>query len=84
MEKKQSSLDYLIEQLEGENNRIAMVVGVKKYNSIVKEAKAMHKDEIEDAWINGLKEQMIAPFAMNTYKPEAQEYYTKTFGGNDE
>ena len=50
MEKKQSSIDYLIEQLEGENNRIAMVVGVKKYNSIIQQAKAMHKEECAEVF----------------------------------
>lgn len=79
MEKKQSSIDYLIEQLEGENNRIAMVVGVKKYNSIVKEAKAMHKEEITDAYCKaGLD---IAHNDSIKESGLAQEYYNETFGG---
>lgn len=76
MENKQSSIDYLIEQLEGENNRIAMVVGIKKYNSIVKEAKAMHKEEIVDAYIEG-----HSTWGENT---NAENYYNETFGGDNE
>ena len=72
MEKKQSSIDYLIEQLEGENNRIAMVVGIKKYNSIVKEAKAMHKEEIETAWYDGISGGEYG---------SREQYYNEKFGG---
>ena len=77
MEKKQSSLDYLIEQLEGENNRIAMVVGVKKYNSIIQQAKAMHKEEIinftTDWHHNGL---LSLGVLVST---SVEEHYNKTF-----
>ena len=73
MEKKLSSIDYLIEQLEGENNRIAMVVGIKKYNSIIQQAKAMHKDEVQDAY-------RISP-NNELWSNSGIDYYNETFGG---
>lgn len=73
---KQNSIDWLISILNKPGFDPVLT------DEEIQQAKQMHKEEIEDAWINGMKEQMIAPFAMNRYKPEAQEYYTKTFGGD--
>jgi len=73
MEKKQSSIDYLIEELEGENNRIAMVVGLKKYNSIIKQAKVMHKEEIQYTYWEG---GMDKPKGSK----ECEQYYNETYG----
>jgi hypothetical protein len=36
----------LIEQLEGEDSKIARVIGLKKYNSIIKEALEMEKEQM--------------------------------------
>lgn len=77
MEKKQSSIDWLKDKLNG----VDTGVSYHYFNSIIQEAKAMHKEEIKDAWLNGMKGEMIAPFGMNRYKPEAEEYYNETFGG---
>jgi len=41
----------------------------------------MEKEQIEDAWLNGMKSEMIAPFGINRYRPEANEYYNETYGG---
>ena len=46
---KQTSIEWLIEELEGSFSIIARAVGVKKYNEIVKNAIEMHKQEIIDA-----------------------------------
>lgn len=92
MKKKQSSIDWLIEQLEEKGRawenvsirRLNISIDVSDYLKLKHQAKAMHKDEVESAWINGMRGQMIAPFGMNRYKPEAQEYYIETFGGDNE
>jgi len=76
MEKKQNSIDYLIEQLEGENNRIAMVVGVKKYNSIVKQAKAMHKEEVQESYREGRSDQQSKE---TFYHRNAEQYYNEHY-----
>ena len=73
--KKQNGIDWFI------NHLIKCGHNLSAHKLEIQQAKQMHKEEIEDAWINGMKEQMIAPFAMNRYKPEAEQYYTKTFGG---
>jgi hypothetical protein len=46
--------------------------------------KEMEKEQIEDAWLNGMKSEMIAPFGINRYRPKANEYYNETYGGQDE
>ena len=76
MEKKQSSIDWLEQQF----NTIREQGNIEVENLIWQQAKAMHKEEVQDAWLNGMKGEMIAPFAMNRYKPEAQEYYNETYG----
>ena len=43
------------------------------------QAKAMHRNEIEDAYIQSMKDNMIAPLDFEVYKPEADEYYNETF-----
>ena len=73
MEKKQSSVDWLKKQYYQSEGKLT------KYD--FEQAKAMHKEEVQDAWLNGMKGEMIAPYGMNRYKPEAQEYYNETFGG---
>ncbi len=77
MEKKQSSIDWLVEQLIPN----AMRTFDATTCNAIEQAKAMHKEEIEDAWLNGTRGQMIAPFGINRYKPEAEQYYNETFGG---
>lgn len=73
MEKKKNSIDWLLKKIWWEYRLVPN-------DDIIEEAKAMHKEEVQDAWLNGMKGEMIAPFAMNRYKPEAQEYYNETFG----
>jgi hypothetical protein len=48
---KQTSIEWLIEELEGSFSIIARAVGVKKYNEIVKNAIEMHKAEMGNKFI---------------------------------
>jgi hypothetical protein len=52
-----TALLRLIEQLEGEDSKIARVIGLKKYNSIIKEALQEEKEQIAME-----KEQMHAEY----------------------
>jgi hypothetical protein len=65
--KKQSSIEWLAE-----------IVSKMGYIStdILEQAKEMHKQDIEDAWLDGV--------ANWDSEKEAEQYYTKTFGGQDE
>ena len=73
MEKKQSSVELfaiaLYEKgfLKGNGNEI---------NDLLEQAKAMHKEEVTDAYIDG-----HSIYGENT---NAEKYYNETFGGNNE
>jgi hypothetical protein len=62
-----TSIEWLIEELEGSFSIIARAVGVKKYNEIVKNAIEMHKQEIIEAYCSG--NDLIG----------AEQYYQETF-----
>ena len=62
MEKKQSSIDWLFEQV--------WINPVSKLPEILEQAKAMHKEEVIDAWQEGAYQQSLLG---------ASEYYTNTF-----
>ena len=73
---KQTSVDQLFDQLSSEN-----LLGLfthdqmKRALEILDEAKAMHKEEIEDAhWYGG----QDVPIHEST----CEEYYNETYGGN--
>jgi hypothetical protein len=67
---KQTAVEWLIEQLEGDDSKIARVIGLKKYNSLIQQAKAMHKEEILIAYDNG--------WEAGSYNPE--QYYNEEYG----
>jgi len=69
-----TSIEYLIEQLEGSFSIIARAVGVKKYNEIVRNAVEIHKQEIIKANRDGVDMAVDKkPFIM------AEQYYQETF-----
>lgn len=68
---KQTAVEFLIEQLEGDDAKIAMVIGLKKYNSIIKEAKEMEKQQITDAYEDGC--------CYWDSEKSSEEYYNQAF-----
>jgi hypothetical protein len=79
MEKKQSSIDWVVEKLENlipQGNQIA--IGV-----IFEQAKAMHEKEIIKSSARGY---VIASdgFPLQEAIDYAKQYYNETFGGNNE
>jgi hypothetical protein len=84
MSKKiQSSVDWLISCIT--EDQMVKAKSLNEWLEIFEQAKAMQKDEIEYAWLNGMWGEMIAPLSMNKYKLEAEEYFNETFkGDNDE
>jgi hypothetical protein len=71
-----TALLRLIEQLEGEDSKIARVIGLKKYNSIIKEALQEEKEQIKDAYLNGRYEADKIVMGHSFY---AKQYYNETF-----
>ena len=76
--KKQSSIDFLIEQIEIilKLNNIKLNVGYNIHTilPIIEKLKAMHKEEIANAWNDGHTEGMEGG-CCTTY----EEYYKETF-----
>lgn len=70
MEKKQSSIDWLEDKLNGVDTGVSH----HYFNSIIQEAKAMHKQEIVDAYEDG--HLMGSSNLENTGK----QHYHETYG----
>jgi len=81
--KKQSSIDFLIEQiqiiLKLNNIQLNPEYTFHTILPIIEKLKAMHKEEIANAWNDGHSEGMEGGYC-TTY----QEYYNEKFGGNNE
>ena len=83
---KQSSVEWLIEQLKEydfSNEDDTYVIKIQSWVLTEKheKAKAMHKEEIENSFVECWKANMPDGYEC---KLSAKEYYNKTFGGNNE
>jgi len=76
---KQSSVDYLINEL----NRIQELYYGQSIIPIevITKAKAMHKEEIEEAFANGVYDE-YEYHINNEPRKNTEQYYSETFGGN--
>jgi hypothetical protein len=83
MEKKQSSIDWLVKELK------EFYAEPCKYDKqeIIKQAKAMHKEEIIDARNNGFMQSAegwngeygLSDFSCLTKEIQSEQYYNETF-----
>jgi len=76
---KQAAVNWLLEQLEGTDSKIARVIGLKKYNEIVQQAKAMEREQIIEAYnknLTGLDMLEQEESRLNW----AEQYYNETYG----
>jgi len=71
--KQQTAVEWLVEKLSKYNEEMVFL-----YTQEIREAKAMHKEEITQAWKKG-----DGQFDKVSDKMSL-EYYEKTYGGNDE
>ena len=76
---KQAAVNWLLEQLEGTDSKIARVIGLKKYNEIVQQAKAMEKEQIVDA-CNQNEFEDIDGFGIHETLTKGEQYYNETYG----
>jgi hypothetical protein len=73
--KKQTAVEWLFLMINNPNDNQEMAL------KCLEKAKQMEKEQIEEAWLNGMKGEMIAPLSINNYRPEAEDYYNETYGG---
>ena len=76
--KKQSSIDWLEEQIKDISYVAEASEMSKKFKSVYEQAKAMHKEEV----INSILDNRNITSQV-TFK-DAEQYYNETFGGEDE
>ena len=74
MENKQTAVEWLLLRIS--------IAGVSQgtglyLDELLDQAKQMEKDQIQQAWIDGMKSVSIAPFEDEFYKYEAEAYYDK-------
>jgi hypothetical protein len=89
MEKKKSSIDWLIEQLEEKGRawenvsirRLNISIDVSDYLKLKHQANAMHKEEIVESYREGRSDQQSKEIF---YHRNSEQYYNETFGGNNE
>ena len=79
MEKKQSSVEWLYERLERMIPRTALYNIDKK--QFLEQAKAMHKEEMFE-YIK--QKYCIGQMSLEFHTLEFEQYYTETFGGDNE
>jgi hypothetical protein len=70
--KKQSSVEWLVEKIQQANPLF-------KFDALKRQAKAMHREEIENSWENGNHQEMRGGKYL---KPLSSKYYNETFGNN--
>jgi hypothetical protein len=79
---KQSSVEWLIDQLEQKGDTwenvsirsLQISIDISDYFELKKQAKAMHKEEIEEAWNDGCYQSSDFPKTS-----DAEQYYNETF-----
>ena len=79
--KKQSSLEWYIEEtfnlsVKFERQEISQDEYTLGYSNLLQQAKAMHKEEVQDAY-------RISP-NNEIWSNSGIDYYNETFGGNNE
>ena len=77
MEKKQTAVEWVFEQLDGEESLVARLVGFKEYNQIIEQAKQMEKAQIRSAYVSGFDDGEY----LKTYLD--LEYYNETYKQQD-
>ena len=80
MEKKQSSIDWLVEQLIPNAMRMFDATTC----NAIDQAKAMHKQEVIDSYAFGDNDGYRYMTNEKQEFEHAEQYYNETFGGNNE
>jgi len=78
MDKQQTAVEWLVEQLQKTRDYQRVINEANQSGSsvrdVIKQAKEMEKEKLEDAWVEGVK----------NWNPSKsfEQYYNETYGGN--
>ena len=86
---KQGSVEWFIDQLEEKGDawentgirRVQISIDVSEYMELKTKAKAKHKEEIENSFVECWKANMPDGYEC---KLSAKEYYNETYGGGEQ
>ena len=81
--KKLNSIDWLVEELRKYIEEPWKYVPKGGKEAIVEQAKEMHKEEIEEAFANGVYDE-YEYHINNEPRKNTEQYYNETYGGNNE
>ena len=68
---KQTAVEWLVEKLDQNFDYVA--------DTIIQQAKAMEKEQIRDAYMEGYLEEIPNPSPSHYYEDMAEQYYNETF-----
>lgn len=84
---KQTAIDLIIEFCE---HRLKTSVNSHggAYRDLIdfciEKGKPIEKEQILDAWLDGMRGEMIAPLSVNNYIDEAEDYYNENYKSENE
>ena len=81
--KQQTALDWYMETMNQDFDNDGIHCGLYKDDKIYEQAKARHKQEICQTYIDAIKKCMINPLEDAMYQMDAEEYYNEKFGEPD-
>ena len=81
--KKQSSIDWFLNEFSKQIEFVPESELDKWFKELIPKAKAMHKEEIIDAWNGGDYAYFYSKETGRNFA-DGKEYYNQTFGGQDE
>ena len=72
---KQSSVEWLVEKIQQANPSF-------KFDALIRQAKEMEKEQIEEAFANGVDDEY--EYHINNHpRTNSEQYYTETFNSNE-
>ena len=78
---QQTAVEWLKRELEDYGDSLHLNLEWKTFDELVKQALQMEKEQIVNSWINGLTITMVNKLPIEFYKPDAEQYYNETYGG---
>lgn len=77
MEKKQSSVEWLVEQYENQHNQHTFTR--KDWLNLIQQAEEMHEKQTKEAYEQGCEMGEMFNNENRCFKTDAQQYYNETY-----